>query len=253
MKQFNSIRIWTWVLIGSFLFVALNLMAQSDTKSVSLVGTWEKVSDKVGSTKTFTPVAKGSRFLKIYTPTHWVALAYDPATHEVKDSKGGTCSLSPEGMTEVVEFASNVAEWKSLFGQKFTYKVKIEGDTFIQAGQIGGTKFEETWRRAAVQKPTASTASIPSAKPVTFSGEAVCAKCILKQTEDCQIALRITTGGLPLAYFLEPNEVSKQLEARLSEKGINCCETPAPVTVTGTVRQVDGRPLITASRLDKTP
>ncbi|NLH15969.1 MAG: hypothetical protein GX455_05270 [Phycisphaerae bacterium] len=241
------------LLFGGFLMIALSLTAQPADKKISLLGTWEKVSDKVGAAKTFTPVAKGQRHLKMYTPTHWVAMSYDPVTHQANDFKGGPCTFSSDGMTEIVEFASNVAAWKSFFGQKLTYKIKLEGDTFIQSGQIGETKFEEVWKRAASPVSASSKSSASAAKPITLKGEAVCAKCILKQTPECQLAMRVETGGLSLAYFLEPNDVFKQFEASLADKKLDWCKTPVKVTATGAVAQIEGKPIFTATRLEQNP
>jgi hypothetical protein len=253
MRNGRSRIVLASLLVGGFLIVVLSIGAQPDPKAPTLVGTWEKVSDKVGAAKTFTPVAKGQRHLKMYTPTHWVAMSYDPVTHQANDFKGGPCTFSSDGMTEIVEFASNVAAWKSFFGQKLTYKIKLDGDTFIQSGQIGQTKFEEVWKRAASPVSASSKPSAPAAKPVTLKGEAVCAKCILNQTPECQLALRVETGGLSLAYFFEANNTFKQFEASLADKKLDFCKTPVKVTATGTAAQIDGRPIFSATRLEQNP
>jgi hypothetical protein len=235
--------------------VALCLTAQPANKNNSLVGTWEHVSSKYGTAKTFTPYSDGKNRLKLITPSHVLTMIYDPKMHTIEHVHGGRCMLTPDGYIEKIEMVPDIGKVKTLYGKTIEFKVRFEGDTYIQSWVMDGEKSEEKWRRAPVSdlatvKPTAAA---PAAKPVTLKGEAVCAKCILNQTPECQLALRVETGGLSLAYFFEANNTFKQFEASLADKKLDFCKTPVKVTATGTAAQIDGRPIFSATRLEQNP
>jgi hypothetical protein len=240
------------VLAGGFLMVGLSPAAQPADKKMSLVGTWEHVSSKYGDAKAFSPISDGLKHLKMITPTHVITLACDPKTHKIQRVHGGRCVLTSEGYREEIEMFSDLDMFKTAYGKKLDFKVQYEGDLFVQSWVSEGQKNEEKWRRAPVSEPPAAkpAASAPAAKPVTLKGEAVCAKCILKQTPDCQLALRVESGGLSVAYFIEPRDKRRQFEASLADRGYDICKQPVKVTATGTAAQINGKPIFTATRLE---
>jgi hypothetical protein len=254
MRNGRSRILLASLLVGGFLMVALCLTAQPADKKTSLVGTWEHVSSKYGTAKTFSPFSDGKNRLKFITPTHSITMVYDSKTHKIESVHGGRCVLTPDGYTEKIEMATDLENFKSSLGKSNEFKVRFEGDTFVQSWGTDGQKAEEKWRRAPVSDlTTVKSTAAPAAKPVTLKGEAVCAKCILNQTPECQLALRVETGGLSLAYFLEPNDVFKQFEASLADKKLDFCKTPVKVTATGMATQIDGKPIFTATRLEQNP
>ena len=68
----------------------------------------------------------------------------------------------------------------------------------------------------------------------TITGEAKCAKCILKQTDSCQNAVQVKENGKTITYLLAKNDVSKKFHE-------NVCTESKQVKVTGTVKEVDGK------------
>jgi len=89
-------------------------------------------------------------------------------------------------------------------------------------------------------KLTAADAS----KEVTLTGNAVCAKCALHETKECQNVLQVSENGKNTSYYLVQNDVSKNFHDDIctSEKG-------EKVTVTGTVSEKDGKQVLTASKI----
>jgi hypothetical protein len=80
-------------------------------------------------------------------------------------------------------------------------------------------------------------------KEVTITGEGKCAKCILKETEKCKNAIETTENGKKVTYYLAENKVSKDFHEDL-------CQEAKKVTVTGTVKEVEGKKQLTASKIE---
>ena len=87
-----------------------------------------------------------------------------------------------------------------------------------------------------------SMARADDAKEVTVKGTLKCAKCSLKEATKCQAVL-VTPDGAQ--YFLAANDQGKQ-----AHKDI-CKADKENVSVTGTVAEVDGKKVITASKVDE--
>ena len=81
------------------------------------------------------------------------------------------------------------------------------------------------------------------AKEVTLSGMGKCAKCSLGVSDKCQTTVVVKgSDGKEVTYFLTNNPVSKKFHK-------NICEEDKPITVTGTVKEVDGKKEIVASKV----
>ena len=78
---------------------------------------------------------------------------------------------------------------------------------------------------------------------VYATGEAKCAKCILKQTDTCQNAVQVKENGKTITYLLAKNDVSKKFHE-------NVCTESKKVKVTGTVKDVDGKLELTPTKID---
>ncbi|MDB6110810.1 MAG: hypothetical protein JWR69_2560 [Pedosphaera sp.] len=80
-------------------------------------------------------------------------------------------------------------------------------------------------------------------KTVTITGEGTCGKCALKETEKCQNVIQVDKKGKKVNYYLVQNDVSKDFHE-------NLCKEAKKVTATGTVKKVDGKMELTASKLE---
>jgi hypothetical protein len=87
-------------------------------------------------------------------------------------------------------------------------------------------------------------------KKVTIEGDAMCAKCALKETKTCQNAVIVTKDGKKETYYLVHDAVSKK-----AHSGLGLCQAskddPIKVKVTGTVEKKDDKLVMTAEKIDK--
>jgi hypothetical protein len=81
-------------------------------------------------------------------------------------------------------------------------------------------------------------------KKETITGDAVCGKCALKETKDCQNVVIVTKDGKETKYYLEKNEFFKD-----AHSGLKICtaskDSPIKVKVTGTVVKKDDKMTLT--------
>jgi len=123
--------------------------AQPETTVKFMVGTWEMVPAK--------PAGPGNpdqeRRLKMITPGYFVVMSIDTWTHKIRWGHGGPCSFGVGEYTEVIEY--------SLTGnpdptKKWAFKIRKDGDRFIQFSGKIGDDYGETWKPAApASKPAA--------------------------------------------------------------------------------------------------
>jgi hypothetical protein len=90
---------------------------------------------------------------------------------------------------------------------------------------------------------TPALAEDDKGKEVTITGEGKCTKCIMKETDKCANAIQTTENGKTVTYYLAQNDVSKDFHEDL-------CEKAKKITVTGTVKEVDGKKQLTASKIE---
>jgi hypothetical protein len=88
-----------------------------------------------------------------------------------------------------------------------------------------------------------STALFAASDEVTLTGTGTCAKCGLGKTDKCQNALVVKANGKEETYLLVQNDVSKKFHKTI-------CEEEKAVTVTGTVKEVNGQKEITPSKIE---
>jgi len=82
------------------------------------------------------------------------------------------------------------------------------------------------------------------AKEKTITGEAKCAKCMLKETDKCQTVIQVgNKKGKTVNYYLADNEVSKEFHPKV-------CKEAKKATATGTVKKANGKNEFTASKID---
>lgn len=83
-------------------------------------------------------------------------------------------------------------------------------------------------------------------KEETVTGEAKCAKCMLKETDKCQTVIQAENkAGEKVTYYLADNDASKAFHHHV------CTETKK-ATATGTVKKVDGKSVLTVSKIELT-
>jgi hypothetical protein len=81
-------------------------------------------------------------------------------------------------------------------------------------------------------------------KEMTITGEAKCAKCALHETDKCQTVIQAENRkGKMVTYYLEPNDVAKNFHE-------NVCKGAKKVTATGTVKVVDKKHELTATKIE---
>ena len=81
------------------------------------------------------------------------------------------------------------------------------------------------------------------AEDVKLEGEAVCAKCELKEASACQTAIKVTKDGKTETYLAENNDVAKKFHK-------NVCHDNAKVTAEGAVSEKDGKKIITLTKIE---
>jgi hypothetical protein len=81
-------------------------------------------------------------------------------------------------------------------------------------------------------------------KERTITGEAKCAKCMLKEADTCQTVIQAEgKDGKMITYWLADNDVAKNFHE-------NVCHASKKVTVTGVVKKVDGKEQLTATKIE---
>ena len=83
-----------------------------------------------------------------------------------------------------------------------------------------------------------------ASKEVTVTGNAVCAKCFLHESDKCQTVIQAQVAGKAVNYYLTENDVSKAFHK-------NICTGPGEqVTATGTIKEKDGKEMLTVSKIE---
>ena len=80
-------------------------------------------------------------------------------------------------------------------------------------------------------------------KEVTITGMGKCAKCQLKQADKCQNVIETKEHGKKVTYWVAKNETADNFHE-------NICKAPKKVTATGTVKEEDGKKVLTASKME---
>ena len=96
---------------------------------------------------------------------------------------------------------------------------------------------------AALMFAASTLTSLAGDKETTISGEAKCAKCILKEGKECQTVIQVDKDGKTENYYVVNNDVSKAFHD-------DVCTTAKKVTATGTVAKVDGKQQLTLSKIE---
>ena len=65
----------------------------------------------------------------------------------------------------------------------------------------------------------------------------------LKETDKCQNAIEVEEGGKKVTYYLAQNKVAKGFHK-------NVCEESKKVTAMGTVKEEDGKKVLSVSKIE---
>jgi hypothetical protein len=126
-------------------FVLCINFAQSQTiENEKLAGAWAlavfkyTLPDTVisGNSKMFNSV-------KIFSNKYFSYVGKSLPDHIFKRAGGGRFELVGDQLTEVYDFSSI----GNMLGKTFTFKCKIEGDTYYHTGQINDIFVEEVWKK----------------------------------------------------------------------------------------------------------
>jgi len=79
---------------------------------------------------------------------------------------------------------------------------------------------------------------------VTITGSMVCGKCTLHETKECENVVQVEKDGKTVNYYLKQNDVSKKAHDPI------CGGTAEKVTVTGTVKEKDGKEMMTPTKIE---
>ncbi len=101
----------------------------------------------------------------------------------------------------------------------------------------------------AVSVVLAGVSLAVAAETKTITGDAVCAKCALKEQATCQNVVMVEEGGKTVNYYLTGDESEKQ------HKKLGICaakkDSPVKVKVTGDVTEKDGKKMMEVTKLEK--
>jgi len=90
----------------------------------------------------------------------------------------------------------------------------------------------------------AMTVQAADSKETTITGNMVCGKCTLHETKSCQNVVKVVEDGKTVNYYLKQNEISKAQHEAI------CHGDTEKVTVTGTVKEKEGKKMMTPTKID---
>ena len=96
---------------------------------------------------------------------------------------------------------------------------------------------------AALLLAFTSSNALAKDKTVTLTGDAKCAKCMLKEGTSCQTVIQVEKKGKTINYYVVDNDVAKGFHE-------NVCHEAKKVTATGTIKKADGKNEVVLSKID---
>lgn len=86
-------------------------------------------------------------------------------------------------------------------------------------------------------------ATAAAEKDKTIIGEGACAKCILKETKECQQTITVEEGGKPVVYYLTQNHVAQEF-------GNQVCVAKKKIKATGIAKTVGDKHVLTPTKIE---
>jgi hypothetical protein len=125
------------IALGVVFFAWLQTSGGQARKS-PLDGAWELIAGQ--------QLPRGARVIKVISGGHFIFAAYDTEKGETLYTGGGTYILNGSSYTEHVDFGDKPSD--GIVGKDQHFTVKIDGDTFMQAGTLtNGRGLSETYKR----------------------------------------------------------------------------------------------------------
>jgi type 1 fimbria pilin len=87
-----------------------------------------------------------------------------------------------------------------------------------------------------------ATRAFADDKEVTINGNTKCSMCSLHEGKECTPVIQTKKDGKTVNYYVVDNDASKKLE--------KLCHKDKKVTVTGTVKEVDGKQKLTVTKVE---
>jgi hypothetical protein len=87
-----------------------------------------------------------------------------------------------------------------------------------------------------------ATRAFADDKEVTIKGSTKCSLCSLREGKECTTVIQTKDDGKTVNYYVVDNDASKKLE--------KLCHGNKKVTVTGTVKEVDGKQKLTVTKFE---
>jgi hypothetical protein len=115
-------------------------------RKAGIVGTWQPVSEEFGGQNLLKP---GIVTIKMNSGSHFMWMAYDKTKMITTGSGSGSYTVNGDTYVEHVDFAwrEGGSDQAKVIGTEITFKIKIDGDTLTQTGQILGRDFKEVYKR----------------------------------------------------------------------------------------------------------
>ena len=129
-----------------------------------LLGTWEFVSARKSDGRensAYVKAFKDKRYIKMVTPTHFIAVTIEPATGKITGAHGGGCFLGNGQLTEWPQYGT-APSW--IRAKSVHFNVRFEDDKFVQSFEDGNA---ETWRRAKADDVTISDSRLGTENAIT--------------------------------------------------------------------------------------
>jgi hypothetical protein len=95
---------------------------------------------------------------------------------------------------------------------------------------------------AALFVGTLSTPAFAEGKEITITGQGKCAKCAMHQSDKCQNVVQVEENGKTVTYYLT-GKTSKDFHG-------NLCQETKKVTATGSVKEKDGKSMLSITKIE---
>lgn len=117
--------------------------SSADHDAARLAGTWELVSTRVtrGDSIVLDESAPAIRALKILNDTHYSVITR--RGDQFMRAGAGRYSLSGDTYTETMDLGSG----QYTPGRTYSFRIRLDGDTWTIDGGTEATRFHEVWRR----------------------------------------------------------------------------------------------------------
>lgn len=97
--------------------------------------------------------------------------------------------------------------------------------------------------RVAILLALGASTAFAGDQPITVTGEAKCAACLMHKGDKCQTVIETTKNGKTIDYYVVGNDVSKGYQG-------DVCHSAQKVTATGTVKKEGKKRALTLMKIE---